>query len=717
MLPSTAVDVDGPEVQTRAPQLARELSDFLIELAIAMHKHAIYPPGHPLLVQTVDAVNRALLELLALRPALSIGVARRQLIIEGVATESGHPLLSELAGKLHHHHIGALKFLRGVTRDELSDALGTIGVQPRRDEQPIGLQPALLAHRWANVKLFPLTYDRLELLKDDDETEASRATGMRDGRAAQLWVGLARAALAGDRREESDGDSTDSLEPSVVARAIDEHGREQAYDQVIVGYMLQIADEVRRSGPSEGAGLKRRISRLVGSLQPQTLLQLLDMGGDHNQRRRFVLDAAQGMNVDAVVELVQAAGKAEGQTISHSLVRMLTKLASHASETDTRRGVAADGALREHVVRLVSDWSLDDPNPQAYSAMLERMSRDGDTISAEFGAHAALPCEPVRLLEIALELDVAGDPVTRAAAAMVRQGSLSTLVDLLDTNQSATNVTAAIWQTIVAANPLPALLAAPQPDLRLVQRLVQRLGLRALPALLDALAIAREPARREQIMLRILALGPSAAPIVAERLAAADDAHARDLLTVIGRLTPPTPPFQARTFLAHSDALLRREAVRLLLGYDDTREAALLAAVRDDDTRVVSVGLLAAQDACSGRIAAAIRQRLDRGELQNDIMRAAAVRAIAAAPTPGRADDDLVQWLMSKVLRPSRVLRGPRIAAPTAELCAALSVLAARWSNDSRVRPLLQLARVDEHDTVRKAAVGPTGATTPRGAR
>src|SRR5713101_7899715 len=78
----------------RGTQLSRDLAEFLIELSVAMHKHAIYPPGHPLLDQTVDAVHRSLTTLLVERVALSIGVARRQLIIEGVATDSGHPLLT-----------------------------------------------------------------------------------------------------------------------------------------------------------------------------------------------------------------------------------------------------------------------------------------------------------------------------------------------------------------------------------------------------------------------------------------------------------------------------------------------------------------------------------------------------------------------------------------------------------------------------------------------
>ncbi|HEX9484605.1 MAG TPA: hypothetical protein VF929_08485, partial [Gemmatimonadaceae bacterium] len=119
------IDADprSASADAQTPRLSQELSEFLVELSVAMHKHAIYPRGHPLLTQSVEAVHDSLIRLLVERPALSIGVARRQLIIEGVATGALHPLLSELAGKLHRHHIGALKFLRGISRDELASAL------------------------------------------------------------------------------------------------------------------------------------------------------------------------------------------------------------------------------------------------------------------------------------------------------------------------------------------------------------------------------------------------------------------------------------------------------------------------------------------------------------------------------------------------------------------------------------------------------------------
>src|SRR5438477_4503523 len=186
---------------------------------------------------------------------------------------------------------------------------------------------------------------------------------------------LARAALVSDasdlgsKREE---DENTALEPATVARAIDEHQREEAYDQVIDGYLLQIGEELKTAEGPEAAGLQRRVSRLVGSLKESTLARLLEMGGDKAQRRRFLLDASQGITVEAVIDLVKAASAAEGQTVSHSMLRMLSKLAHHPSSGGPRS--RTDPTIRDVMRRLVDDCSLDDPNPEAYRQALESMS-------------------------------------------------------------------------------------------------------------------------------------------------------------------------------------------------------------------------------------------------------------------------------------------------------------------------------------------------------
>ena len=700
----------GAETTPRTPQLSRELTEFLVELSVAMHKHAIYPPGHPLLGQSVDAVYTTLLTLLLERPALSIGVARRQLIIEGVATGSVHPLLGELAGKLHRHHIGALKFVRGLTREELSAALGTVGVEPQRDETPLGMQPERLASLWTNVKLFPLTYDRLELLDEDEEAAdaGGRSATPQDGRAAQLWVGLARAAIAADQR----GDQKETpMEPENVAHAIEEHDREPAYDQAIVGYLLQIAHEVRHDDTPvmATAGLKRRISKLVGALQPATLKRLLEMGGDTLQRRKFVLDAANGMSVDAVIDLVQAAATAEGQTISHSLVRMLTKLATHASAETSVRSQIADGEFRQHVERLVGSWSLDDPNPLAYSSVLEQMSR-ADVDATLRDQDARFPCEPSRVIAMALELNVVGESITRAVMTALRSQSFEMLLDLLDAAPTEhTETIEHVWVLVEAAEPLAMLFSVSRLDHALIRRVVTRSGMSAVPQLLVALEVSPEGARRERLVGYLSSLGVAVASAVGEYLPRASPSVARELLVCLAKLAPPELPSEVRAFLTHEDPVLRREAAKLLLAYDETRDSTMSVAVRDDDERVVYVGLLAAQERCSPHVAATVRQRMDRGEITDGTARAAAVRAVGNA-----LDDDTLEWLLRRAMVTGGLLRRPRLAPTSPELLATLTVLASRWGDDARAEGVLRRAQASVSPTVRGAVQGGARGRTPR---
>src|SRR5689334_9354591 len=162
--------------------LSRDLADFLIELSIALHKHAMYPQGHPSLGPAAAAVTRRAELLLEGRSTLSLGVARQQLVIEGVATDPKHPVLAELAGRLHRHHLGAVTFRHGVEQAEVADVLKTLAVEAERTGQPLGLGPAERLRAWTRVQLHPLTYERLELV---DDAGAAAEGG---ARPAQLWV-------------------------------------------------------------------------------------------------------------------------------------------------------------------------------------------------------------------------------------------------------------------------------------------------------------------------------------------------------------------------------------------------------------------------------------------------------------------------------------------------------------------------------------------------
>jgi hypothetical protein len=682
--------------------LSRDLGDFLIELAIALHKHSIYPPGHPLLTAAVSGLHRRLEPLLRERASLSLGVARHQLVIEGVATDAQHPVLRELAGKLHRHHLGAVRFQMGVLLDELDDMLATVALDAGRTNKPLGLETPESLARWPNVRLFPMTFEQLELLDDEPEQEEEEdltTTGRRRAvndasgtRAAQLWVGLARAALVHDQHVSESDDPVGAADPVVVAKAIDEHSRDVAYDQVVVGYLLQIAEELRTKTGREALALRKRISKLVASLKPATLRRLLEMGGDFGQRRRFVLDASSNMAVEAVVELIEAAAATSHQTISHSMMRLLSKFAAHAETGSTGTRPQADGALRDGVKRLLAEWQLEDPNPDAYRRTLEGMAHAPSVF--ETSEHA-YPPEPERVVQMSLEAGAIGEATWRAVGALASRSDFAALLDLLDAAPPG-HARDAVWAHVATAERLHAVLAAEPLQVALATRLIARMGVAAADPLLDALERANEQAARPIIEL-LAPLGADVLPMLVRRLEGARWVMQRRLLGVVARL-PDTPEFVALPWLQHPDDGVRREALKVAMRSRTERNAALGTALLDSDPSMVRGALASALSGCPPEAVATIMRKVDDGSLAPEL-RSLGVRVVATL-----AMEDARDWLLRTAAMRGGMLRRVRLRPKSPEVVAAVEGLATHWRSDSEAAAVVALAARSDDAELRAAS-------------
>jgi hypothetical protein len=695
----------APTAPKAGVAISRELADFLLELSITLNKHAIYPNKHPLLDLAIYGVaNRLALLFDERRESLSIGVARRQLIIEGVATDPYNPVLKELAQRLHKHHVGALKFVRGIGREELADALAALALDPIRTEKPIGHDLERVGELWEHVRFFPLTYDRLQLIEDDGTGEPAGPDQMGAGRATQLWIGLARAALVSDTsassapRDESD-DNT-ALEPATVARAIDEHQREEAYDQVIVGYLLQIGEELRTADGPEAVGLQRRVSRLVGSLKESTLGKLLEMGGDKAQRRKFLLDASQGITVEAVIDLVKAASAAEGQTVSHSMLRMLSKLAHHPSAGGPRQ--KTDPTIRDVMRRLVDDWSLDDPNPEAYRQVLENMSSSSNNEDATASA-VPTECEPERMVQIAIEVGAMGPQIQAAMSTLCKSGRASVLLDLVERAPDA-DAGAPVWEFLLGERILDTLLNQQRVDLPLVGRFARRIGIPAAPALVAATRAYEDAKIRVPFYDLLESLGDGAGPAVADGIPEASPVVQRELIALIGRLGAMPANFSVMDYMLNPEPLVRREAVRLLMRDPRARDEAAMAALSDVDDRVVFVGLTAAQEKCPPGAVELIKHRVDRGELDSQL-RTMGIRVVAQ-----QGSGDVLSWLLGYVVSETRWSRRPKLRPSTPEMLAALSMVASVWGDDPAAATSIRLAEQSKDAEVRAKVTRKRGA-------
>ena len=222
---------------------------------------------------------------------------------------------------------------------------------------------------WPHVRLHPLTFDNLALVAPPEGADSAHPD---QSHSAELWLGLAQAALAGDARPSDRG--AIEHDPEAIARAIDARDGAEAYDQVVTGYLLQIAQTLRTASGAEADALRARTSGLIAALQPGTLRRLLRTSRGGSGRHTFVRDAVQGLRGDAVLEVLKATADVNGETISHGLLRMLTKLAAQAERGAQANRAVAEDALRGQVTSLLADWQLADPNPESYSRLLQLLA-------------------------------------------------------------------------------------------------------------------------------------------------------------------------------------------------------------------------------------------------------------------------------------------------------------------------------------------------------
>ncbi len=668
--------------------LARELSELLVEFSLALGHQSAYPAGHPMLVAAAERLTQALEDVLGRRHTLTLGIARRQFIIEGVATDPGSSLLANLAQRFHRHRVAALRLDHGVTQGEVGALLATLGVDPRRERGPIGLQPED-ARRWVHAELYPAQYDRLEL----SDEPAADSDGEGDGAEIRLWMDLARVALPGGVETDLAG----SAHPGALAAAINRGASQSGYDESVVNYLTRVAEEVAVGETSEQAWLRRRLSRLIASLAPGALERLLQVGVGEPDRRRFMLAASQTLAADAVLKVVEAAGESSKRSVSDSLMLLLGKLAQHAESESPTVATAADSALRENVGRLVSDWDLEDPNPEAYASALRHMVRNTRAQTIVSATAPDLELKQEDILRIGLEIGDSGPRVLLAVDRLVEEGRTGLLMELLELAAKAGATTDGVWSRMATSELLNRELGRQPPDFPVIEALVSRLNGEASFPLLDALAVAEDRSIRWSLLRILGEVGPAAAPAVAARLPDTPWFVQRNLLLLLGRLGPWPEGFTPMPYTTHQEPRVRREAFRLLLDAPHLRDAAIAQGIADPDAGVLTMVLTAAGTGCPREAVTAV-YRIARDSASDTELRLLAVRALA-----GSADPERVVRLAG-VAGHRRWWGGLRLAPKSPVMLAALKALAERYATHPHAARALEMAERHRDPEVRAAA-------------
>lgn len=668
---------------SNADALPRELTDFLVELANAINKHAMYPDGHPVLLTVADALARSLNQIFRDRAAIALGVAPGQIIVAGVSTDPSHVLIRDLASRLHRRNIGALKLYRGVEPDEMVDLLRVVA----RDSATAA-DGAPVERRWPHIRMHPVSYSQLELVGD------VAGAGGPSSWATGLWMGLASSAL------DAELDAEQAMTPAVLAQAIDARQGDDAYGQRIAGQLTDLLDACRARGGSEAMALESQISRLIGSMAPETLERLVTLEPNEAERKRFLLEMSQAMAVDAVLDLVQAAARATSRSISPALVQLLGKMANYAQEEGSDVRAKAELAFRQQVRSLIEgweDWDAEDPAPVEYQRTLNRLAAAGKNPLRGPSHH--YECEPERTLALSLEVGLATASTRDAAARLVNSGKLRVLLDTLDRSPNY-GLAAELRHQVITPESLQRILEKQPLDFSAIATMVKLLGPAALPQLLECLMAANEPATIQQFIAMLKDLGDGVGDAALERLPGAAWPAQRNLLTLFAAIPSVPAGFNPAEFTRNSDHLIRTSALRILLGGPATRGRAICDALAGEDTATIRLGITAAVESCPPAAVPLIIRQIEQGDFEPGV-KAAAIRAIAPVGLP-LVLDFLVGLSTTRTLW----LRRTRLANRSPQVIAAVTGLGRHWAQHPRARQVLDLALAHNEAEFRVAASG-----------
>ncbi|MFW6193253.1 MAG: hypothetical protein ACOC83_07180, partial [Gemmatimonadota bacterium] len=647
-------------------------------------KFAMYPDGHPTLEPAVDELAERLGEVIARRGGIAIEIRRRRLVVGDGATDPENPLLAGLAGRLHQHQLRVLGLAEGVTRDEIRGLLSALAQDPARaGGDPLGLADE--DGRWEHVRIVGRRYDPLRL-DSGVSGEPSPAETEPDG--APVGSRLAGADLL-ERR------------PSEVARAVEDRLEEEDLDRVVAFQLLRMTERLGEASGEEAEAIRERLSRVVLSLPSDVLGMLLGLLEGDRGDEELLLAAARSMEVEATLKLVQAAAsRRDGrEVIAEWLLELVLKLSMYGRRDD-------DGSKRrtrevdELVERILDAWDLDDPRPPVYQTALHRMARNPprDAGLSERRARSIF-ISPERVLKMGLELDEPADYVRDAAEQMLAAERFGALAEMLERVPDDHGLARRLWNRMSERETVVRILESDPPGFPLLEQLLDVAGVELAPPLLDALSSQRSESRVywRKVFNLLLEIGEPVIELVPRRL---DDDRwyvRRNMLALLRELPGRPESFSALPLLDDEDARVRAEALSLALEDAEERDPALVAGLRDGDTRMVGLALSAAESDCPEAAVPPLAEMAgDPDQASSHRLRAVRLLAHADGPEALRALQDLVwqrKWLFWREIAPGSPL-----------VVQALEAMRDGWSDEPAVRRALEAAAGSDDERVREAA-------------
>lgn len=688
-MPLETFVVTSPQGEVLPPGM----QDLLHGIALAVQKRAIYPAGHPLLAGAAESVHERLKALLSSRMELSIGVGFPHLIVDGVSTDRHDQRIGELARRLRDHLVGGVRISQGVSLAEVEDFITCLAVSAPECGDTMGARPQVFNHAATRLRLFPTAFDQLALL-DAEGRAVQRQVPALEG-TADVQAALALLSVS----SETEGDTGEAVveTPEAVARALAARVQTREGREAVIRVLQEASGSLDQN--RNGSEFPRRyLTELFEQLSDDALTVLMAFDGNPQAREILLQQATHVLGPIALVNLARAAAASADMPIPGSVLTLLNKLA-RAARGGHSCSRNSDLVLRGVVTSLLGNRSTGRSNGASEGVPSGLPPAD---------THATLNlyqynCEPERILEVSLEIGVVAPGTEMAVERLVADhGMAATLARILDYPPSTARDT--LETQLLSETTLREQLAATNPDLRMLDLAVTRLGSRALDPLLEVLG-HRGDEETAWIVDLLAAIGDAAVDGLGNALATLPPQAIRHAINVFDRLGRWPDGLDPKIIANHQNVRVRLEAILSLLRHDTTRLLGVRLGLMDPDARVFSAALKAVMNQCSLDGARILMRRFDEPTIPEELR----VRMARAIGTVRNAE--VLEWLLSRALTMHWLTGTKHLRGPDELLAVIVATLARHHAEDSRAGEVLGLALRSRKEAVRRAAAHTRDAT------
>ncbi|MFQ5597308.1 MAG: HEAT repeat domain-containing protein [Nitrospiria bacterium] len=591
----------------------------LFEMQIGIRKLSIYPPTHPVIPKIIDNISKRFSALFEFVDAISLGIAKDEILYEGTSVSHANPVIKELAKMLHRLNLIGITFSQNLGEEEILKFLKMI----------------------ADARS-PLQSDREKIISDFREKAVAISLafvsfkGAIQGGAAAYGVG--EESLGKDvwkdlvsqlTHDLSKGDTLEGMEnpgytfdPAEVAKVInhfkDRQGpeKEKAYEGVIVDYLQEHASQSMAS-QAQTLRMKQEIGKLFSNLRPDVREEIFrfslnQIKGEHSAMEGLVENLPSAV-LPEVLNQIQLSD----ETVSTPTFSLLKKLVS-LSDANTSLHDQLETKIQGHQT-LFNELFLDKAQstyyPEQYRGLLDHdLTPEQETEDNPQAQIASDPAETNHHLALIL-LDLLEGPfygedyyttcvdyimrlLTEGIGAHTEKIAIETIQILLrrltsnpDTRQDffREQLMAFLKPEIVSLLLKTPLENPDENEADVLVRIFDVVGDAFIPVLLDLLEVEEDMSVRKHIIRQVEKCGQAAIPFVLKNLDSDKWYVVRNMLVLLRTLQAQEALPKIVETMDHDSARVRLAALQAIGSIAEHTEPffrSLEKALKDDDMKV-----------------------------------------------------------------------------------------------------------------------------------